>query len=55
MSTKRDSRRKPKKDKRPTLEKETLKDLDAERDGANVQGGAAPKEGCPSGTYSCRH
>ena len=39
MTTKRDSKRKPKAAERPTLKKEKVKDLDAEKKGEGVKGG----------------
>ena len=41
MTIKRDSKRKPKKDERPKLKKETLRDLTAEHAGVGVRGGRA--------------
>jgi hypothetical protein len=43
--------------KRPTLKKETLRDLGVrDKSAERMKGGAVPetKEGCPTGTYSCR-
>lgn len=40
MTAKRDTKRKPKKDKRPKVEKETLKDLTVDKRG-DVRGGRA--------------
>jgi hypothetical protein len=53
VTAKRDSKRKPKKDERPKIKKETLKDLEAPEDQAKqARGGARQNyethEGCPS-------
>jgi hypothetical protein len=46
MTTKRDSKRKPKSDKRPKVKKEKLSDLDAKGKGEAVKGGGP-------GSYRC--
>lgn len=47
MTTKREKKDEPKAAKRPKLKKETLKDLDADKQGAAVRGGR------PVATYVC--
>jgi hypothetical protein len=46
MTTKRDSKRKPKADQAPKVEKEKLKDLAPDRSGRMVKGGMGTKRGC---------
>jgi hypothetical protein len=58
MTAKRDSKRKSKERKRPKLEKDRLKDLDADGVADEVKGGAVPTAACTGGcqmwTDACR-
>ena len=51
MTAKRDSKRKPKKDERPKVKKETVKDLDPDSDANRVRGGQARGGGGGNCTY----
>ena len=49
MTAKRDSKSTPKKDERPKLEREKIRDLDAERTAGGVKGGLGTKRDCYQG------